>query len=153
MKKYIYVILSLILLFGLTGCSSKKVISPKKFMSITKNYKLTVDDISSHFKDVKQIKSAVISESDDLWKMEYYVFDSNDSAKDMYERNLQFYNDNKANCKSADDKSTKNLDEFTLVDEEYYMYVCRNKNSLIYVYAPANNKTDVEKILRALKYK
>ena len=152
MKKYIYVVLCFIMLFGLTGCG-KKVISPDKFMSITKNYKLEVDDISSHFKEVKQIKNAFVAESDDLWKIEYYVFDNNDSAKDMYNKNLEYYNENKASCKSADEKSSKNIDEFTLDDVEYYMYVCRNKNTLIYVYAPSNSKTQVDKVLRALKYK
>jgi hypothetical protein len=152
MKKCFYVIIGLIFVFCLTGCSSKKAISSDKFMSIAKNYKLEVTDVSNHFKNVNEIKSAAIAESDDLWKMEFYVFNDKDAAIDMYNNNKKFYNNNIESSKSAKENSSRNTNDFTLVSDEFYMYVSRVKNTLVYVYAPIDSRTDVDKLIRALKY-
>lgn len=152
MRKKLFIIIVLLLSFCLTGCSIKRTITPEKFKSITKNYKLSSKDVSSHFKNVEQIKSVIVADSDDLWNIEFYVFKDNDSAKDMYKKNKKYYNENKTTAKSTDIHSTRNSDDFTVVGVESYMHVCRIKNTLVYVYAPIDYKVDVEKVIRALKY-
>ena len=151
MKKYIIIFVAIISIFSLTGCS-KRALSKDKFEDITSHYKLKIIDVSNQFNEINDIKSATIAESMDLWKMEFYVLESVDAAKNMFNNNYNKYLDAKALSLYADKTRNKKYEEFTLINEENYMHVCRIKNTLLYVSAPASYKIDIEKVIRALKY-
>ena len=152
MKKYIFVILLSLCVFMTSGCVNKSTLSTKKFINITSNYKLKSNDITKQFTSNKDINKVLLAEGEDGWQVEYYIFDNRDAAKKMYDNNMKYYNDYKKMSKYHDNSTSKNRDEYTLIDEETYIHVCRIKNTLLYVSAPIDAKTDVEKVLRALKY-
>ena len=151
MKKYLLLIIICCLSITLCGCS-KKAISTDKFMNITSNYKLKNNDVSKQYKDSKEIKNVIYAISEDGWQIEFYVFNKDDSSKKMYEKSLEYYNNVLDNSRYHEKKDSKKVDEYTLVEDERYTHVCRVKNTLLYVTAPIDSKTDVLKVLRALKY-
>lgn len=151
MKKYLLLIIVCILSITLCGCS-KKVISTGKFTDITSNYKLKSKDVTKQYKGVKDIKNVVFAVSEDGWQIEFYVYENQDETKKMFENNMKYYNDKVKNSIYHEKNTSKKVDEYTIVEEERYTHVCRVKNTLLYVTAPIDSKTDVEKVLRALKY-
>lgn len=152
MKRNIMLIIVLIFIFILTGCTTKKEISTSKFIDIVHNYKLKSMDVSKQFVEVDNIKTATIAESDDMWQIEFYTFDGKDGAKEMYETSYNSYLTNKPWSRYADEINNKKYNEYTLVTEELYLHVCRVDDTLLYVNVPIDYKTDVEKVIRALKY-
>jgi len=152
MKRNIIIVVIIISVFLLTGCSNKRTLNDSKFIDITKNYKLKSKDVSKEFEKIKSIKNVTIAESDDLWQMEFYTFDGRDSAKKMYKSSHSSYKDAKSSSIYADESSSRKYDEYTLVTEENYLHVCRVNNTLLYVSVPIDYKVDAEKVIRALKY-
>ena len=121
-------------------------------MNITNNHQLKNSDVSKNYKDVKDLNKVIFAVSEDDWQIEFYVFDNNDASKKMYDNNKVYYNNYLKNSLYHEDSTSKKVDEYTLIEDERYTHVCRVKNTLLYVTAPIDSKTDVEKVLRALKY-
>ncbi len=150
MGKKIGLLLSILLLFGLTGCGKKEVITAEKFEEALTSEGFSVTDITSAIDD-KTIKS-VLTANNGVYQIEFYVTEDDKRAKEIYENNRDAFKENKT--KSAREKETnkKDYEKYTFELENQYQVVIRNKNTMVFASINSDGKKSLNKIIDKLNY-
>lgn len=137
----------------ITGCTlTKTAITDDDFANTMSKQNYTMQDVSPQFASYNYVKKATVAlEKNKNYQIEFYVLDTEDNAKKMFENNQKIFKDNteKAITKSVD---MKNYNTFSISNNKVYRYLCRVDNTLIYVDTKAEYKEDVEKIIKELGY-
>lgn len=139
------------MLFFITGCGNKTALKVEDFKSVIENEGLIFTDITSQYEDVEYILSASVASSDD-WQIEYYVLDSENNARNMFNTNqsiFESFNDGSAVSTSL---SLKNYSTYSLNTKNEYMYICQVDNTLLYIDVNDNYTKEVEEIIDKLRY-
>lgn len=148
MKKKLQLIVFIGITILLCSCKRNSALTEEEFTSITKNHKLTVVDVTEQFESKKQVKGAYVADSGNDYQIEYFVFDSENSAKDMYNKNKDDFKSTKSNK----DKEKESNDTYTTTTSDYFMYISRIENSVLYIKVPISVKEEIQKIIKELKY-
>ena len=148
MKNIIKITGLLLIVILLCSCKRNGIISEKEFTKIAKNHKLTVVDVKDQFEDKKQVKEAYVADSGKNYQIEYYILDTENNAKKMYETNKEDFK----SLKSKKDKETEKEYYYTTTTNDYYMYLSKIENSVLYIKVPIKFKEEAKKIIRELKY-
>lgn len=152
-KKILITIICVLSLFIITGCGNKEVMTTEEFNKICEDNDLIITDAKDQFEDVTYLKEASIASSLSGWQIEFFTFENEEYAKDMYEKNKKDFEENK-DGDVALEKSTnlKNYSTYILSTSDNYMYISRVDNTVIYLKVSDSNKKDVQKILKKLNY-
>ena len=147
MKK-IKLITLMLLTFIMTACVNTKIISSSDYNNIMKKDGYEVSDYTNK---LAFSKTSYLAIKNDITS--YYVeLDSTTLAKDLYKEEIT--NANKLYTDVVD-KMNKDSEEFSFYEvstnEEYYV-ISRIKNTYIVFKSNINNKNNVIKTLRKLKY-
>lgn len=148
MKKKRIILGLLLIVLLLCSCKRNEIISEKEFTKIAKNHRLTVVDVKEQFEMKKQVKEAYVADSGKNWQIEYFIFDTEDNAVDMF-------NKNKGDFKSLKGKNDKEIEKksmYTTTTNDYYMYLSMVENSVIYIKVPVKIKDEAKEIIKELKY-
>ena len=150
MIKKLIIGISLILLIA-TGCSiTKKALTTEEFANIVKNQGMIVADVNEQFKDYGYIKEATVAANTEGWQIEFYVLDTKNDAKTMYNKNsIEF---NKESTNSSSKIEVGNYKKEVLESSDYYMVLARVDNTLLYVKVPTKYKEKAKEIVNALEY-
>lgn len=151
MKKIKLLICMSMLLF-VTGCLKKNLISCDDFTEILKDNSYTVTDISEQYTTYDYIKNVVIAQSDDGFQIEFYVLESKDSAKKLFNNNLSKFESLKEGSSTEVSTNMINYSTYALTSGGYYMYISRVDNTLLYVNVDEQYKSEVKDIVKKLGY-
>ena len=151
MKKKI-VLLGIMLLL-VTACSiSKSEISKEKYTKIAEKNKLIVVDVLDQFAGNEEMESATVAASPENWQVEFYVLDSKEAAKKMYNKNKEEFEAISNVKKIETNMNGTNYEKYTQETEGLYMVLTRVDNTLLYVKAPDNAKEPINSFIKELGY-
>ncbi len=162
-KKLISIILLIIFLIliiggviiGIIYYTPKEVLTIAEFKKVAKKNSLQVEE--TEIKDqngnpIKEVKNAINAESKLGWKIEYYILENQEVAKNNYNANKRIYSSYKNQLSEEKEKSRKNYDVFTLKTQSSYMHVCRVENTVLAISADDEDEKNIEKVIRKLGY-
>ncbi len=156
MRKISAVVLVLVMLFSvlcLAGCGEKKSITPEDFRTITEAKGCTVVDISDQYAEVKEISGAYVALiGEGEYQVEFYVLTTDEAAKRMYAGNKGIFENSIVGASSHSSASLANYDSYKLTADGSYKVLSRIDNTMIYVDAPSEYKSEINSILKALGY-
>ena len=154
-KNIIFITTCLLIMFTLTGCFNlnKTAITTNDFISkSTKlNYE-TTNVISQYTMIYDYIKEATAAESKDGYQVEFFVLDDETNAINMFNLKQSTFNDYKNDAVTETSINSDNYSTYTLISSEYYMYLCRVDNTLLYVKVKDTYKNSVKKLIKELNY-
>lgn len=152
-KRNILLIVVFLVLFILTGCGSKKVITTSDFKAKTEELGYTALDITSQYTSYGYIKEATVAESQDGgFQVEFYVLDNESNAVGMFDTNMDTFKTYKGNSSTESSSSMGNYSNYTLTTDGYYMHLCRVDNTLLYVRVESVYEDTVKSLIKELGY-
>ena len=142
-----------IMLLLVTACSiSKSEISKEKYTKIAEKNKLIVVDVLDQFAGNEEMESATVAASPENWQVEFYVLDSKEAAKKMYNKNKEEFEAISNVKKIETNMNGTNYEKYTQETEGLYMVLTRVDNTLLYVKAPDNAKEPINSFIKELGY-
>ena len=148
MKVLSKVLLVLAILLTLTACGKKEEITANDFNQIMREEGFYVTDISDEMEDTNI--SNVYTANNKEFQIEFYVFKSNDIAKQAYESNKDMFVQNKDY--EGKEKSDDDYNEYTQETEDYYKVLKRVGKTLLYASVNVDYKGDVKSAINKLGY-
>lgn len=152
MKKITIAVISILILFTLTGCGNKKVITVEAFEEASKKHGNEVIDITDQYQNYDNVEKVMISKSNEDWNVELYILNTKESASSMFNLNKETFEKEKKEINSQSSSSFGNYETYTLISNDYYMHTCRIENTLLYVKTKKENKEAVQKLIKDLEY-
>lgn len=152
MKKILLLIISIIMIFTLTGCT-KLALHPDDVTTIISNLGHKVEDISDKYTDYDNIvKVLKIKDIEDRWEIEYYLLKDLHSAERMYQENFELFNLFESQATFYSEVNQGNYSTYKLQTSGSYMYLSRVDNTLLYIDVNILHKNIMEEIITALAY-
>lgn len=148
MKRILKVLLVIFVLFTLSACGGKTILTDNEIKDKLTEMGFDVNEITDSIEDSNI--SIVRTANNRTYQIEYYVFKNDESAKLAFENNMKMFKANKKYKGKL--KSAENYDKYIQETNDYYNVVSRNKNILIYVSVNIDNKKDIKKVLNELGY-
>ncbi len=151
-KITIAVVISILTLFILTGCGNKTAASIETFEQVSKEHGNEIIDITDQYQSYENLEKVIISKNTDDWNVEFYILNSEDSARSMFNLNKETFEKEKKDISSQSSSSFGNYETYTLTTGDYYMHLCRVDNTFLYVKVNKENKDAVKKLIKDLGY-
>ena len=126
----------------------KEEITANDFNQIMREEGFYVTDISDEMEDTNI--SNVYTANNKEFQIEFYVFKSNDIAKQAYESNKDMFVQNKDY--EGKEKSDDDYNEYTQETEDYYNVLKRVGKTLLYASVNVDYKGDVKSAINKLGY-
>lgn len=150
MGKKLGLLLCILVLFVLTGCGKKEVLTAEKFEEVLTKEGFSVTDVTSALDD-KTIKS-VLTANNGIYQVEFYVTENDKRAKEIYENNRNVFKENETKASKQKEISKTDYEKYTFELENQYQVIIRNKNTMVYASLNSDNKKSLNKIIDKLNY-
>lgn len=152
MKK-IYLLL-IILMFGVTGCTSDKVrdgASLDKFSSVALSNNFEVSSNMDSYDDVDYILNAMVAKlgTDEVHMVQYKDIDS---AKTVQEKQIEQFNVRKSTGASINKDKGSNYYKYVMISNNMYMVSSRIDNTLVFCMVSLDSKDSVIKVMDEIGY-
>ena len=151
-KTILLSIICFLMLFTLTGCAKKTVLTTNDFVSIAKKLEYTTEDVTDQYASNNYIKEATIAQSSDGYQVEFYVLSDEGNATSMFNTNKADFESFKGNMSSETSVNLSNYSTYTLSSSGYYMHLCRVDNTLLYIKVQDTYKDSVKTLIDELDY-
>lgn len=151
-KKYLTGILTIVLVFTLTGCFSKDKIDSKKLIEFAKEDKLNVYSSTDSFKSYEDLKESYALINLKGWKIDFFEFKSSDSAEKIFDEEKEKIKKNKDKNSEEDTSGVRNYKTYELTTKTNYYYISRVDNTLLIVISHITNKKDINKFIKKINY-
>ena len=148
MKSLARVLLVLATLFTLTACGKKEEITVNDFNQIMREEGFYVTDISDEMEDTNI--SNVYTANNKEFQIEFYVFKSEDTAKEAFSSNKEMFNQDKDY--EGKEKNEDTYDEYIQETSDYYNVLKRVGKTLLYASVNVDYKGDVKSAINKLGY-
>lgn len=148
MRNLSKVLLVLVALLTLTACGAKEEISANNFKSIMEKEDFYVTDISDDMEDSNISK--VYTANNKEFQMEFYVFKTEETAKEAFNSNKKMFNENKEY--KGKEKNEDTYDEYIQETGDYYNVLKRVGKTLLYASVNVDYKGDVKSAINKLGY-
>ena len=145
-------IICLLMLFTLTGCGKKNVISTETFKSITESKGYTVNDVTNQYTSFEFVKEATIAVSKEGYQVEFYVLEDEANATKMFNTNKSMFESYKGSISTETSSSLNNYSTYTLKTSGKYMHICRVENTFLYLNVDDMYKDSVKSLIKELGY-
>ena len=148
MKKYIKIVIVLLVVLILTGCEDKKTALNQKQIT-DKLYKLEffVDDNTKLMED--STMRTALSAYNSKYQIEYYIFKDEKRAKEAFQDNKKYFDNN---GKKGKEKTKKNYSKYVQELSDTYNVLTRVDNTLLYISSNIEYKSNIKKVLKELNY-
>lgn len=148
------VIVLLVILFSLAGCSNKEPITTEDFKTKMEAKDFSVQDVkSSQFSAYDYIEEAYVAiDSMGKYQIEFYVLTDESQATAFFNTNQELFENYKGNSSIESNVSIMNSSKYALTSSGKYMVVSKIANTAIYISESDTYKSDIEVILKELGY-
>ena len=140
------------MLFFITGCGDKNLLQVEDFKNIIEKDDLTFVDVTSQYAGANYIQSASVASSNGDWQIEYYVLDSENNARNMFNTNQSIFESLNNGNYASTSVSLNNYSTYSLTIQDTYMYLCQVDNTLLYVNVDKDYTDEVKAIIKKLGY-
>lgn len=142
--------LCIVMVLGLTGCLKKEKITQDVFKNVVETHGLTVIDKSIEFPD--KMLLSYLSAANNEYFIEYYEFDSEENASELYESNKIEIENSKGSSYSQTDLNGLNYQLYTLTSKGKYIFISRIENTILYSEVKEEYKDEIKEITKDLGY-
>ena len=151
LKKILLCVICFVMLFTVTGCS-KTATTTSSFKSTMEGKGFVVADVTSQYADT-YVKEATVARKDDNYQIEFYLLDSEDSARNMFSKNKNSWeSEADGSFSSKLETNIGNYNTLAITNNGKYKYLCRVDSTLIYLNVDEQYKDEVKKIIDELGY-
>ncbi len=152
MKKKCFLIVFLLLaMFTLTGCGNKKALTVDEVKNIVEKEGFKATDVKYKYSNYDYVTD-VYELGNSNFYIQFIVASDTNKAKQLFQNNKEIIDGYRNGDYKNSSTSGKNYETYKLISDGYYMYVSRIDNTLIYSNEKAEYKTEIQKIIDALKY-
>lgn len=148
-KKIILCIMMLLLIC--TGCKRREALTKEEFTSIMENNNYTVTDNIANYISKLNIKEAYLASNDNYY-LEYFIYDSTDTAKSYFADYQYNYEEIKEQDSPETVDNMGDTAKYTLIIDGRYVVLSRVNNSLIVVDVNDTFRREIKNILKELGY-
>lgn len=150
MKKIFSFVILLLVIITVSGCSNKNGATEKEFNNIMKKNGFYVEDISESLIG-DNVKKVVLA-TGGTYQIEYYVFTSEDSAKNSFKSNKKIFKNYVKKNTKVKTTSKNNYDFYSVETSSNYGAIARSGKTLLYTWSKSFNKKDIKKMYNKLNY-
>lgn len=150
MKKALTVFLAVFCLMNLTACGKKEAISLDEFNTGMEAEGYTIIDATGQIAP-EQITAISLALKDD-YQIEFYVFTDGDTAASTYEQNKYIFEEYKSSGHVEVYKNIGNYSYYALTSDGIYYLLSRVDNTMIYVVADAEYKSEINAMVKKFGY-
>jgi roadblock/LC7 domain-containing protein len=149
MKTLFLYIIAAILIFS--GCSTNKTpLTSDGFKEKMEEAGFEIYDITDQYEE-GLLDAAFVTMKED-YKLEFYVLNTSDDAKAMYNANKSDFEDLRSGNSAYNSVNLGNHASYKLTTEDGYYVVSRIDNTLVFVKTDKKNKDAINKVLKDLGY-
>ena len=149
-KRMLNIILSFVMLFAITGCGSKVVITDSDFKSKAESYNYEVGDVTNDYTAGSVEKVLAINLSNG--EMYFYIFSDNSEAANFFNEGKDYYQNYKSGTSSEVSSAMGNYSKYALTSDGYYLYICRVDNTVVAAKVKESSKDEVKAFIKELGY-
>ncbi len=155
MKKKVLILLLIFMILALflvliTLVFKRTSLNSEEFINILEKNEFEVKNIIREY-NYNFVKDAYLGKSSDNWNIEFLILDNDEHAKELFNNfHKEYRNFNER--KSFTIIYGLNYNVFTLTTSNYYMYISRINNTLIYVKSNKKYKEDIKETVKMLGY-
>lgn len=141
-------------IFLLTGCFSKKPISPDHFKNNMEKKGFTITDVTSQFSSYSFVKKVyVASEKSYRYQIEFFEFASDENAKAAYDSNKSNFESFKDSISKENIKiETNDYSKYQNISNGKFMLTIRAKNIVLFVNASDKYSSEIKSYIKGLGY-
>ena len=151
--KFISVAICFSFIFLLTGCGNKTALTSEDFKSKMEGNSFVVQDATSQMASYDYITQVYLAIDDSYkYQIEFYELSDADYASSFYNNNKSIFEESKSSSAVETSVSSGNNSKYTLVTNGKYKVVSRIDNTVIYVNADEDYKTEIKDLLKELGY-
>lgn len=151
-KTILFGIICLMMFAIVTGCGSKKAISTNDFKSKSEKLDYTTVNVLKQYEAYPHVKEATLAQHKDGFQVEFYVIDDDANATSMFNTNKEYFESLKDNLSTELSSNMNNYSTYTLTSNDYYMYLSRVDNTLLFVKVKDSYKEKVKNLIKELGY-
>ena len=150
MKKYIVLALCVLMVTTLVACNRKPTTN-ENFTRVVKayNYEILSDETfeSEGFGGVTQTDA-----EGELGSAQFITLSDEEKAGEMYSLYKIEVEAMKGKSSSESNFNIGNSSKYTLKSDGSYMYLCKIKNTVLYLRGPSDKKSTIKKVAKTLGY-
>ena len=151
-RKILLVVLCFLMLFMVTGCGKKTVLTTDEFKAKVTELGYTTQDAKEQFADKDFVKDVTIALNSKGFQVEFYVFADEASAVSSFNTNQTSFENVKSGKSIETSSSMANYSEYSLESSGKYMHVCRVETTLLFVSVDVKYKDEAKKLIKELGY-
>lgn len=148
MKKLIRILVAIVIMISVTACTQGKKLTEGELESKLIKMDFILSDITNEMED-SSVKKVMVANNNKI-QIEYYVFKSEESAKEAYQTNLETLKENKKY--KVEEKKNNNYSKSTQTTDNLYNVIVRTGDTMIYSSVNVNYKSDINKVIKKLGY-
>lgn len=142
----------LMMVFMITGCN-KKPITAEEFKTKMKDKKYDVVDITEQYSSSTEFTKVYVAVAENrIFQVEFYQFDSTDSASKAYSTTKDEVESIKGSSSANTSVELGNYSKYTLSTNGNYTIISRVEDTMIYVNVDSTYKSKVKDIVEELGY-
>ena len=150
MKKIVALIMLFVLILC-TGCASRKTaITTDEFETIVEEAGLDVDDTTELYSSPLVKKS--LGAYNKSFTIELLIAPNDKDAQRIFTQTKEAAESNKSSASTTTSSASGNKAKFKLTSDGTYYLLSKIENTVIYVETDADNKKEVDKIVKELGY-
>lgn len=153
-KKCCLIVLILAMLLSITACGKEKeAISAEEFKSIMEGLGLTVSDQTNSV-DGNTLQYIYVASDMEKYSFEYYYMESNADADNLYNYAVSGVANSHKDSKHAATVEKNDFYEqsYAVSFDDYYVYVAKIQNAVLFVTAYPDCKTESQFIIQKLGF-
>ena len=151
-RKLLLVVLCFIMIFMVTGCGKKTVLSSDEFKAKASELGYTSKAAKDQFAKEDYIKEVTLAINSKGFQAEFYVFADKNSAVSVFNTNKTKFENSKEGKSLESSSSMANYSAYSLVSGGKYMHICRVEDTMLYVDVEEQYKDEVQKLIKELGY-
>ncbi len=151
-RKILVVLLSVFMLFGLTGCFKKTPLTTDDFITNANSSNFTTQDVTSDFSSEPSVLKATIALNSKGYQVEFYELSEESIAKSMFNTNKADFESLKSSKYTDSEVNAGNYNTYSLSTESEYMYLSRVDKTFLYLKVDISNKDAVKEFIDKIGY-
>lgn len=153
LRRVVLGVLSLAFIFIITGCGSKKALTPSAFKSKMENKGYVVQDGTSQFAAYDYVKQVYIAQNSDAqYQIEFYELSDADTTTSFFENNKADFEISKGSSDVETAVTLGNYSKYTLSTGGQFKVVSRIDNTVVYLDVADTYEKTVKDVLKNLGY-
>lgn len=152
-RKIVALVLCVGILFSLTGCFNKKVLTPNEYIKEMEKLEYTTQNAKDQFAEYDYVIDVIIArDATDKYQIEFYELQDEKYAKEFLETNRKIFEKSVSGTYSKYNENLGNHSIYSLTTSDKYKLLYRVKNTALYADTDIKYKKDIENTLKKLGY-